>query len=252
MDSMPIFILASFGLLISPGADMILLTNNTINKGKGIGIITAIGTLSGAFVHILLVIVGVSTIIATSPILYNGLKWGGALYLIYVGITTLISSMGKSDPTVDNPIHHTGPSKKTSIYGQAFLINVLNPKVIIFFISFFPQFITKKSSLYSRVNSIRYCFYIDRFLMDGDLHCSNFYHSSTPSDSFHSKDYKWYNRLFVHYNCSIYISIYIKSKKVRGEYLLEIRPPYCNNKRSFFIDTTLIFMPFGLCTTSSS
>ncbi|MFB5663690.1 LysE family translocator [Alteribacillus sp. HJP-4] len=124
---------------------MILLTNNTINKGKGIGIITAIGTLSGAFVHILLVIVGVSTIIATSPILYNGLKWGGALYLIYVGITTLISSMGKSDPTVDNHIHHTGPSKKTSIYGQAFLINVLNPKVIIFFMSFFPQFITKKA-----------------------------------------------------------------------------------------------------------
>ncbi|MDQ0300566.1 threonine/homoserine/homoserine lactone efflux protein [Salibacterium salarium] len=146
MDTLPVFAVASFGLLISPGADMILLTNNTLNKGRKAGIITLFGTLSGALIHILLVVLGISTIIQASPILYGVLKWGGALYLIYVGGTTLKHAMTKPVNFLNSLDHHPNNNKTSAVYGQAFLINVLNPKVVIFFMGYFPQFISNEEN----------------------------------------------------------------------------------------------------------
>jgi threonine/homoserine/homoserine lactone efflux protein len=135
-------------LTIMPGPDIIYVLVQSISNGKKFGIATALGLVSGIIIHTTLVAFGVSAIIKSSEYLFFSIKLFGAFYLLYLAYLTY-----KSDEEV---LLNTKAEKKglVKLFKQGFIMNVLNPKVSIFFLAFFPGF------LYSATQSTIVQFYI--------------------------------------------------------------------------------------------
>lgn len=129
------FLGASILLTISPGPDNIYVLVQGITHGKKAGIILTSGLVSGIFVHTSLVALGVSVIIQNSPILFHTIQYLGAGYLLYLAYKVYKSKASLS----------IGRDEKQRTYGQlfkrGFLMNVLNPKVSLFFLALLPGFI---------------------------------------------------------------------------------------------------------------
>ncbi|PLX66134.1 MAG: LysE family translocator [Denitrovibrio sp.] len=138
MDSLTywiLFLTASLALCISPGPDLIYIVSKTVAQGRKTGIFASAGVCSGALVHVTAAAFGLSAIMATSATAFNVIKYIGAAYLFYLGIKTLISKHQVTEiTTIDRLSHwHT--------YRQGAFIDILNPKVAIFFMAFLPQFV---------------------------------------------------------------------------------------------------------------
>ena len=130
------FVLATSLLAISPGPDNIYVLMQGIVNGKKYGLATVAGLISGCIVHTTLVAFGVSAIIKSNDYLFLGLKVIGALYLLYLAYNVYKSSS-------DIVINADNVPKKglMQLFKQGFIMNVLNPKVSIFFLAFFPGFL---------------------------------------------------------------------------------------------------------------
>ena len=129
------FLLAAILLNITPGNDTIYILSRTIAQGRKAGIMSVLGIGTGSLVHTFFAAIGLSVIIAKSPVLFNIIKYAGAVYLFYIGVSMILSKSSVINLlTPKNEKYH-------KIYLQAVLTNVLNPKVALFFISFLPQFI---------------------------------------------------------------------------------------------------------------
>jgi len=133
-----LFITASIILCAVPGPDMILLLTRSVAQGHHAGFIAALGCNTGNYVHLFAAVVGLSAIIAASTYAFLAIKLVGAVYLIYVGVTTLLA---KDNPLAINADgqHHIS---HRACFWQGFWSDVLNPKVAMFYLAFFPQFIT--------------------------------------------------------------------------------------------------------------
>lgn len=128
------FAAASFILLIIPGPAVLYIVNRSVSDGRQAGLSAVAGLSLGNSVHAISAAVGLSAVLATSATAFNAVKWLGAGYLVYVGVRTLLQPATEIDP--DQP----GVSPKRA-FTQGIVVNVLNPKVALFFLSFLPQFI---------------------------------------------------------------------------------------------------------------
>ena len=128
------FATASFILLIIPGPAVLYIVNRSVSDGRKAGLSAVAGLSLGNTVHAIAAAAGLSAVLATSAAAFNAVKWLGAGYLIYVGVRTLMQPATEIDP--DQP----GVSAKRA-FTQGIVVNVLNPKVALFFLSFLPQFI---------------------------------------------------------------------------------------------------------------
>ena len=127
---------ATAALAISPGPDNIYVLMQSITNGKKYGLATVAGLMSGCLVHTTLLAFGVSAIIKKSDSLFFGIKLFGAIYLLYLAYQVF-----RSDASV-KLTGDTVPKKSLSnLFRQGFIMNVLNPKVTIFFLAFFPGFL---------------------------------------------------------------------------------------------------------------
>ena len=131
------FLLAGILLNLTPGNDTLFILTRSMAMGKKAGIISVLGIATGSLVHTTLAAFGLSIIIAKSLVLFNILKYGGAAYLIYLGISMLIDRRRLNFEEIEMKTR----VNTVKIYRDAVLTNVLNPKVAIFFIAFLPQFI---------------------------------------------------------------------------------------------------------------
>ncbi|MDC7996267.1 LysE family translocator [Altibacter sp. HG106] len=135
IDNVLSFSLATLLLALSPGPDNIYVLSQSLAHGMKSGIATTAGLISGCIVHTTLLAFGVSALITESPRLFYGLKVFGALYLLFLAFKTFQNngavSIGAAVP------------KKTSmqLFWQGVVMNLLNPKVMIFFLAFFPAFL---------------------------------------------------------------------------------------------------------------
>ena len=139
------FLIAALLLNISPGPDMAYIVGQTAVHGRKIGLFSSFGVISGAFVHVLAATFGLSAILATSALAFAIVKWIGVAYLVWLGIGALRSSFAKSETELDSeepaaPIS-TKPMTAFGAWRQGVMIDVLNPKVAIFFMAFLPQFV---------------------------------------------------------------------------------------------------------------
>lgn len=132
------FLLTGILLNITPGNDTIFILSSSIAQGRKAGIISALGIGTGCLVHTLLAAFGLSVVIAKSMLLFNIIKYAGAVYLVYMGYKMLTDKSGFTGGV----IHNTElTARYFKIYRDAILTNLLNPKVALFFIAFLPQFI---------------------------------------------------------------------------------------------------------------
>lgn len=132
-----VFFSAALALNLSPGPDLLFILSRTLGGGRRIGIAAACGVCSGALVHVLAAALGLSALLATSALAFSIVKYVGAVYLIWLGVQALRNAGGGLRVTV-----HSGPPLTAwQAYRQGVLVDVLNPKVAIFFMAFLPQFV---------------------------------------------------------------------------------------------------------------
>ncbi|MCT4171539.1 LysE family translocator [Elizabethkingia anophelis] len=131
------FIIAAFILVISPGPNMIYLISRTITQGRKAGLTSLAGVICGFLFHIVMVSFGLTAVLFSVPYAYIVLKTLGTVYLLYLAYQA-IKPNSKNIFEVDRNISIDRPRK---LFTVGFLTNVLNPKVAVFYLSFFPQFI---------------------------------------------------------------------------------------------------------------
>jgi threonine/homoserine/homoserine lactone efflux protein len=130
------FAFATSLLAISPGPDNIFVLTQSIVNGKKIGLATVFGLMSGCLVHTTLLAFGVSAIIKESENLFTGIKIFGAIYLLF-----LAYKVYKADASITFSEENTSKKTTRKLFKEGFIMNVLNPKVSIFFLAFFPGFL---------------------------------------------------------------------------------------------------------------
>ena len=121
-------------LLLIPGPAVLYIVNRSVSDGRTAGLAAASGLALGNLVHALAAAAGLSAVLATSATAFNAVKWLGAGYLVFVGVRTLM----KPPAPIDEG--QPGVSAKRA-FTQGIVVNILNPKVALFFLSFLPQFI---------------------------------------------------------------------------------------------------------------
>lgn len=130
------FIVMTLFVVMSPGVDTALITKRTLAEGKKAGFQMALGITAGSLGHTLAASLGLSALLLQSAFAFNVIKWVGALYLIYLGLTALLAR--ESDQNKQN----INRKKPQSAFQEGLLSNLLNPKVAVFFLTFLPQFVT--------------------------------------------------------------------------------------------------------------
>ncbi|MFK7833365.1 MAG: LysE family translocator [Winogradskyella sp.] len=130
------FALATSALAISPGPDNIYVLVQSITNGKSYGMATVCGLITGCIIHTTLLAFGVSAIIKANDNIFFGIKVLGACYLIYLAYKVF-----KSNDQLNLDADVVPKKSLKALFVQGFFMNVLNPKVIIFFLAFFPGFL---------------------------------------------------------------------------------------------------------------
>jgi len=129
------FLGASIALTLAPGPDNIFVMTQGIARGRRPAIITALGMCSGVSVHTTAAAFGISALFYSSALAFNLVKYAGAAYLLYLAFRTLQErSAVRLSQADDRPA--------TALFRRGFIMNVLNPKVALFFLAFLPQFVT--------------------------------------------------------------------------------------------------------------
>lgn len=134
------FALATSVLAISPGPDNIYVLVQSITNGKSYGLATVSGLITGCIIHTTLLAFGVSAIIKANENLFFVIKVLGALYLFYLAFKVF-----KSQSQLNLDTEATPKKSLKGLFVQGFFMNVLNPKVTIFFLAFFPGFLFSDS-----------------------------------------------------------------------------------------------------------
>jgi len=133
------YIVLATALAIAPGPDVLFVVANGMqHKIKG-AIASAMGIAAGTIVHAFAAAAGISAMIAASPLAFNILRYAGALYLTYLGLKAIYAWYLNSDnDATPQPSNQTKVSK---VFWQGFVTNLLNPKVVVFYLALLPQFV---------------------------------------------------------------------------------------------------------------
>lgn len=146
ITSFSLFLVAVFLLNVTPGPDTAYIVGRSVAQGRGAGVVSALGISAGCVVHTLACAFGLTALLAASATAFTIVKFAGAIYLIYLGVR-LIFTKPDAAKTADTPqvVVKSAPKSLRQLFAQGFVTNVLNPKVVLFFVSFFPQFVTADS-----------------------------------------------------------------------------------------------------------
>lgn len=121
----------------TPGAGAINTMSNSLRQGWGASIWGVLGQQIALLIHVVIVVAGVGLLVASSPLLFAIIRYAGAAYLVYLGIRMLLSK-----PEVASDGSSSGRKlTRWAMLNRGILVNLLNPKAIVFFLAFTPQFI---------------------------------------------------------------------------------------------------------------
>jgi RhtB (resistance to homoserine/threonine) family protein len=144
-----LFIVAVMLLSVTPGPDTAYIVGRSVAQGRGAGVVSALGIALGCIVHTLACAFGLTALLAASVTAFTIVKFAGAIYLIYLGVR-LIFAKPAAQKTSDKQSEETrvraAPKSLQQLFTQGFVTNVLNPKVVLFFVSFIPQFVAVDSA----------------------------------------------------------------------------------------------------------
>lgn len=130
-----LFVVASVVLLVAPGPAVLYIVTRSLDQGRTAGLVSVAGVALGSLVHVIAAALGVSALLISSATAFRVVKYVGAAYLIYLGIRRLVGgddvAAGEAEPTV-----------LRRVFTQGIMVNVLNPKIALFFFAFLPQFVS--------------------------------------------------------------------------------------------------------------
>ena len=137
LNDMLIFAAACLLMVLTPGPNMIYLISRSICQGRKAGMVSLLGVVAGFFVHLFAAAVGLTAVFLAVPMAYEVLKWAGALYLLWLAWQAV-------KPGARSPFEaqQLPPDSTRKLVTMGFLTSALNPKIAVFYLSVFPQFIT--------------------------------------------------------------------------------------------------------------
>jgi threonine/homoserine/homoserine lactone efflux protein len=158
LDQIATFLPAALLNTLAPGPDILMVLSLGLAQGRRAAITFGLGCVTGCITHTLLAALGIAALMIAHPAALLALKWAGAIYLLYLGIKILRSP--NPDPADnpppatrrDNPPRQPADDKlpptkpRRGYFTRGLIANALNPKVILFFYAFFPQFITPRQA----------------------------------------------------------------------------------------------------------
>lgn len=140
------FVAASTALLIIPGPTVLLVLSYALSQGRRVALSMAAGVAMGDFLAMSTSLFGLGALIMASATLFTVLKWGGAVYLVWMGVKLLRAPAAPLGDRADGAFAPALPAG--SVFRHAALVTALNPKSIAFFIAFVPQFLTPEAPVY--------------------------------------------------------------------------------------------------------
>ncbi len=136
-DNLWLFVVASVLLVLTPGPNLLYLISRTLCQGRAAGVVSLAGTTTGFLVHIVAAALGLSAVFVAIPVLYDLVRWAGAAYLVYLAWDAVRPQSGAGLFTRrDLP-----PVAPWRLYRTGILTSILNPKVALFYVALFPQFV---------------------------------------------------------------------------------------------------------------
>jgi threonine/homoserine/homoserine lactone efflux protein len=138
--SLAVFAVAALALLLVPGPAVAYVVARSIHQGRRAGLASVLGLHVGTLVHVAAATVGLSALIVSSAVAFTAVKIAGAVYLIGLGLWTLLSRGSETEVALG------GERNLRRAFVQGIVVNVLNPKTALFFLAFLPQFVDRDAS----------------------------------------------------------------------------------------------------------
>lgn len=136
LDNYPLFVAACVVLVVTPGPNLLYLISRTLCQGRTAGLISLAGTTSGFAVHVVAASLGLSAVLIAVPVLFDGVRLAGAAYLLWLACDALRSR--EAALFAPRALASEPPAK---LYRTGLLTSILNPKVALFYLALFPQFV---------------------------------------------------------------------------------------------------------------
>lgn len=135
-STLTVFVVVSLAMLLAPGPAVLYIVARSIEQGRLAGVVSALGVGVGTLFHVVAAALGVSALLLSSALAFSVVKYLGAAYLLYLGVRALLTreevAAGEQQPAQRKLAH---------IFVQGVVVNLLNPKVALFFFAFLPQFV---------------------------------------------------------------------------------------------------------------
>ena len=142
-------------LAITPGPSVLLATANSMKYGKGKTLGTIAGDLTANLCQILLASIGLATIVVSSGELFQIIKWCGVAYLIYMGVTKILTK-----PHIELSSNRVESQSTAKLFMEGFLMSAANPKAIVFFAALFPLFLNEASPIVPQIGILAITFLV--------------------------------------------------------------------------------------------
>ena len=140
-DSIRLFIVIVFFIAIIPGPNALLVLSTALTQRKLFAFVNVLGVSCGFFFHAFISANGISLLLSNTPMAFEGLKWAGVLYLVWLGYNHFRAAL-RAQEGVLSVVSASG-SKLYNQFFKGLLTNLLNPKIVLFYLSIFPQFVSK-------------------------------------------------------------------------------------------------------------
>ncbi|WP_109509944.1 LysE family translocator [Nocardioides speluncae] len=155
------FLLATVTLVAIPGPNLVYIVTRSVAGGTRAGVVSALGVEAGTLVHVVLTSIGLSAVLGASPVALQVIKYAGAAYLLYLAVRAL-----RRVPAASGPSAPAEVAGLVRTFTDGVLVNLLNPKVILFFLAFLPQFTTGTGSRTGELLVLGMLFMAVALLMD--------------------------------------------------------------------------------------
>ncbi|WP_052879896.1 LysE family translocator [Vibrio coralliirubri] len=142
-DSIWLFIVIVFFIAIIPGPNALLVLSTALTQRKLFALVNVLGVSCGFFFHAFISANGISLLLSNTPMAFEGLKWAGVLYLVWLGYNHFRAAL-RAQEGVLSVVSASG-SKLYSQFFKGLLTNLLNPKIVLFYLSIFPQFVSTEA-----------------------------------------------------------------------------------------------------------
>lgn len=154
------FIPAGLALNLTPGADMMFCLGQGLKSGRRAAMAANFGIATGGMIHTLLAALGLGALVAAHPAAFEAIRWLGVGYLLWLAVGALRSSPFAAEVRVT-------PTSASRAFWQGLMVNLLNPKVILFILSFLPQFVDPTRAILPQFLTLGIVFSIGGLIVNG-------------------------------------------------------------------------------------